>query len=564
DGVLISQSEDFICNSAYIPLGHIFENKQIPLKEALDTIKPLLENTTTSKVLHNAKYDIHVLKNYDINLDNVSMDTMLASYIDDPSNKHGLKHLAMQKFQYIMTEYEELAGKGKNQITLDKVEVDKVAEYACLDSGMTLKLANYYAAKLNEKDQELLYNMEIPLMHVLTYMERNGIGLDTDYLKELSIKLSESLEKLEGQIYEIANYPSKFNLNSPKQLGDVLFEHMGLPAKGKTKTKSGYSTSAKVLETLAKDYEIAQLILEYRHLAKLKSTYIDSLPKLINLNDKRIHTSFNQAITTTGRLSSSDPNLQNIPIRTELGNSIRKAFIPDKTKDNCLLAADYSQIELRFLADLSKEANLIEAFNNNVDVHSSTACKVFGVTLENVTKDMRRKAKAVNFGIIYGQTAYGLSEALDITPGEAKAFIQKYFETYPGVKEYMDKSVLEAHKKGYVVTKFGRKRFFANELGSSNRMIKEFAERAAINSPLQGSAADLIKIAMINLYKKLNELKLNSKMLLQVHDELVLEVPKNELDQVKELVKDCMENACQLSVPLLVDICVGDNWMEAK
>lgn len=564
NGTLISISEAFMCNSAYIPLGHLFDDRQIAIDEAIGIIKPLLEGDKVSKVLHNAKYDIHVLRNYGISLNNVSMDTMLASYIDDPANKHGLKSLAMQKFQYVMTEYQELAGKGKNQITLDKVEVEKVAQYANIDSSMTLKLANYYAGKLDDKQQDLLYNMEIPLMLVLVDMERAGIGLDTGYLKELSVQLAASIEKLEEQIYEVANYPTRFNINSPKQLGDVLFVHMGLPAKGKTKTKTGYSTSAKVLESLVKDHSIAELILEHRHLSKLKSTYIDSLPKLIDSKDHRIHTSFNQAITTTGRLSSSDPNLQNIPIRTELGNSIRKAFIPNKDKDNCLVAADYSQIELRFLADLSQEPNLVEAFNNNVDVHSSTACKVFGVSLEEVTKDMRRKAKAVNFGIIYGQTAYGLSEALGIAPKEAKLFIQKYFETYPMVKEYMDSSVQEAHRKGYVVTKFGRKRFFANELSSSNRMIREFAERAAINSPLQGSAADLIKIAMINLDDKLKELNLKTRMLLQVHDELVLEVPKNELEQVKELVKNYMENACQLSVPLVVDTCVGDNWMEAK
>lgn len=564
NGILISNNEEFMCNSAYIPLGHLFENDQIPIDDAVAIIKPLLEDTKVSKVLHNAKFDMHILQNYDIKLKNVSMDTMLASYIDDPANKHGLKSLVMQKFQFPMTEYEDLAGKGKNQITLDKVEVEKVAEYANLDSSMTLKLANYYANKLDEKQQDLLYNMEIPLMLVLINMERVGIGLDTAYLKELSVQLALSLEKLEEQIYEVANYPTKFNINSPKQLGDVLFVHMGLPAKGKTKTKTGYSTSASVLESLVKEHSIAGLILEHRHLSKLKSTYIDSLPRLIDNKDHRIHTSFNQAITTTGRLSSSDPNLQNIPIRTELGNSIRKAFVPDREKNNCLVAADYSQIELRFLADLSQEPNLIEAFNNNVDVHSSTACKVFGVSLDNVTKEMRRKAKAVNFGIIYGQTAYGLSEALNITPKEAKIFIEKYFQTYPRVKEYMDSSVQEAHRKGYVVTKFGRKRFFANELSSSNRMIREFAERAAINSPLQGSAADLIKIAMINLDKKLKELKLKSRMLLQVHDELVLEVPKEELEEVKQLVKDCMEKACELSVPLVVDTCVGDNWMEAK
>lgn len=563
NGKLICLNNDFECDSAYIPVWHK-NGKQINIDQALSLLKPVLESTKIAKVLHNAKYDLHVFKNYGLNVNNVICDTILASYIEDPAQKHGLKELVFQKFKYNMTEYTDLAGTGKKQVTLDKLDISTVADYASMDAAMTIRLAHYYASKLDETQQKLLYDMEMPLINILLEMERAGISLDKHFLTELSQKLSKSLDELEEQIYKETKYHTKFNINSPKQLGDVLFEHMGIETSTKTKTKSSFSTSAKVLESLAKKHHIAQLILEYRHLSKLKSTYVEALPKLINKKTGRLHTTFNQSVTTTGRLSSSDPNLQNIPIRTEIGNSIRKAFVACDKENYLLLSADYSQIELRFLADISHEPNLIEAFKNNKDIHTDTACKVFGIEPDKVTKEMRRQAKAVNFGIVYGQTAYGLSETLGITPKEAKAFIDKYFQTYPKVREYMDKSIQKAYQTGYVTTKFGRKRYLMNELNSKNRTIKEFAERAAINSPLQGSAADLIKLAMIKLDETIRAKNLKSIILLQVHDELVLEVPKEELETIKQIVKESMENVYNLSVPLLVDICCASNWMEAK
>lgn len=563
DNKLKVTKNSFYCNSAYIPVGHKLAD-QLPLEQIMSRLKPILEGNNKPKILHNAKYDIHVLMNYDIELNNVIFDTMLASYVDDSSERHGLKELAMRKFHYVMEEYTDIAGKGKNQVTLDNVDVDVVAKYASMDSAMTLKLAHYYANKLTSDQQELLYNMEMPLIKILVDMERTGIGLDTAYLKQFSKELSGSIGELEEKIYKLAKYSERFNLNSPKQLGIVLFDHMGIPAGPKTKTKAGFSTSAKVLENLAQKYEIAKLLLEHRQLTKLKTTYVDALPKLVNNKTNKIHTTFNQVVTTTGRLSSSDPNLQNIPIRTEIGNRMRKAFIPGDRENSCLFSADYSQIELRFLADICQEPNLVEAFKANKDIHTDTACRVFGISPDKVTKEMRRQAKAVNFGIIYGQTPFGLSESIGISPKEAKEFISKYFHTYPKVKEYMDLTIQKAHQYGYVTTKFGRKRYLDNDLKSSNRTIKEFAERAAINSPLQGSAADLIKLAMIDLYNKINSLNLKTKMLLQVHDELVLEVPKEELETIKDIAKNSMENVYQLSIPLVVDISTGKDWMEAK
>ncbi|MEW5821580.1 MAG: DNA polymerase I [Cyanobacteriota bacterium] len=555
--------DSFNCHAAYIPVGHTGDDN-IEIDSVLSLLKPVLEDSSIPKILQNAKYDIHVLLNYNVKLNNVIFDTMLASYIDDPSEKHGLKDMAFKKFKIQMTEYEDLCGTGKNQITMDKLEVEKVSGYANMDAAVTFQLAHYFANKFDEEQSKLLYEMELPLINVLVDMERAGIALDIEYLNEMRSELTKLLSNLEDKIYKEANYHQQFNINSPKQLGEILFEHMGIPAKGKTKTKSGYSTSAKVLESLAKKYRIAELILEYRHLSKLKSTYVDALPKLINNKTNRVHTTFNQTVTTTGRLSSSDPNLQNIPIRTEIGNRIRKAFVPGDREKSFLMAADYSQIELRFLADISQEPNLIEAFKQNKDIHADTACKVFGISHDKVTKEMRRQAKAVNFGLVYGQTAYGLSETIGITPKEAKEFIDKYFKTYPKVKEYMETRIVKSHQTGYVITKFGRKRFLMNDLSSKNKTIREFAERAAINSPLQGSAADLIKMAMISLWNQLNSGNYKTKLLLQVHDELVLEVPENEIEEMTVLVKNCMENASILSIPLVADVCIGNNWMEAK
>lgn len=542
--------------AVYVPVGHQ-EGEQLDINYVLDKIKPLIENKNISKILQNAKYEINVLKNYNINLDGLTLDTMLASYIKYPTYKHGLKQQGLTHLKYEMKSIDELIGKGKTATTMDKINISEAGKYACDDAWVTLELGKLYSKNLDTNQENILYDIEIPLVPVLADMERTGISIDTDYLKRLSNNIQANIEELESKIYELAG--EKFNINSPKQVGDIIFEKLNLSKKAKTKT--GYSTNAKILEALAPEHPIIQLLLEYRHLSKLKSTYVDALPALVNPKTGRIHTSFNQTITSTGRLSSSNPNLQNIPIRTELGNKIRAAFVPKDKENFLILSADYSQIELRLLAHFSEDPNLIAAFCDNKDIHTDTASKVFGVPIDKVTKDMRRKAKAVNFGIIYGQSSYGLAESLGITPSEAKKIIDKYFETYPKIKSYMNNTIAEAYNKGYVSTMYGRTRYLRDELSSRNKSIKEFAERAAINAPLQGTAADLIKLAMIRLHKKLENSE--SKMILQVHDELVLEVPKKELITVSNIVKEAMELDQPLIVPLVVDITSGSTWMEA-
>lgn len=560
DGKLSQNNSEAKTLTAYIPVGHK-EGEQLPIEDVLTELKPILEDSDIKKVLQNAKYEINVLKNYDIKLNGIVFDTMLASYVKDPTFRHGLKQQALTFLKFQMKDIEELIGKGKSAITMDLVKIQEAADYACADAFATLELGKFYIKNLDESQNNILYDIEFPLVSILADVERNGVSIDTDYLKELSDELEKSLAIIEAKIYEQAG--QIFNVNSPKQVGDILFEKMQIPAKGKTKTKTGYSTSAKVLESLAKDYPITGYLLEQRHLAKIKSTYIDALPLLISEKDNRIHTSFNQTVTTTGRLSSSNPNLQNIPIRTEVGNRIRAAFVPKDKENSVIISADYSQIELRLLAHFSKDPTLTEAFINDIDVHTSTASKVFGVPLDEVTKEMRRKAKAVNFGIIYGQTSYGLSESIGITPGEAKEFIAKYFETYPKIKEYMEETKELAHKNGYVETLYGRKRYLGDDLSSRNRMIREFAERAAINAPLQGTAADLIKIAMIHLDKNLKKSNTQAKMILQVHDELILEVAKQDVQKVSEIIKTSMELGQPLDVPLTIDIQSGPSWMES-
>lgn len=542
----------------YIPVGHDM-GIQLDLKYVLDSLKPIFENKKKYKILQNAKYEINILNRYDIELQGIVMDTMLASYVKDSSRKHGLKAQAFSLLGLEMQNIEELIGKGKMAVTMNKISIEEAGLYACYDSFATLELGKYYVENLDEKLFELMNEIELPLVDVLSYMERIGVFVDKNYLAELSDETKRNLEIVEAKIYKEAG--QIFNINSPKQVGDILFEKMMLPLGKKTKT--GYSTDSKVLETLAKDYKIAKLILEQRHLAKIKSTYLDALPELISKNDGRIHTSFNQAVTTTGRLSSSNPNLQNIPIRTELGNRIRRAFAA-QNEDDLIISADYSQIELRLLAHFSGDEKLKEAFLNKIDIHSATAASVFDVPIEEVTKEMRYKAKAVNFGIIYGQTSYGLSTAIDITPAEAKIFIEKYFATYPKIKQYLDETVTLAHKQGYIETMFGRRRYLGEELQSRNRMIREFAERAATNTPLQGTAADLIKLAMIEVYKKLKESNMQSKLVLQVHDELVLEVKKSELEQVCAIVKEAMELSQPLDVPLEIDFQISKTWMESE
>lgn len=544
----------------YLPLAHS-EGEQLDVNFVFNKLKDILQDENIYKVLQNAKYEINLLKSYDIELNGMVFDTMLASYTKNPTYKHGLKAQALAYLKYRMTEIEELIGKGKNAITMDKVSIEKSADYACADAKSTLELCGYYSNHIDEDQTKLLYDIEFPLIPVLADMERVGVKIDVEYLKAFSNELQSSIKNIEDQIFKQAG--ECLNINSPKQVGDMLFEKMKLPSKGKTKTKTGYSTSAAVLELLAKDYPIAGLLLEHRHLSKLKSTYIDALPEIIEPKTGRVHTSFNQTVTSTGRLSSSNPNLQNIPIKTEIGNRIRAAFVPEDRENSVIFSADYSQIELRLLAHFSKDENLTAAFCDNRDIHTDTASKVFGVSIKEVTKDMRREAKAVNFGIIYGQTTYGLATSLDIPPGEAKKIIEKYFETYPRIKEYMQSTIKSAYETGYVKTLYGRKRDMRDDLSSRNKSVREFAERAAINAPLQGTAADLIKLSMIRLYNELKKSKFKAKMILQVHDELVLEIPKNELVEVGELVKSCMELDQPLSVPLVVDMASGQSWMEA-
>ncbi len=544
--------------SFYIPVFHKV-GEQLDMDYVLENLKPVFENPSIYKTFQNAKYEINTLLKYGINLQGIIFDTMLASYINDPSRKHGLKVQAAENLDYFMTEIDELIGKGKNQITMDNVSIEECSDYACDDAFVTLELTRYWQKKLDDEGKKLLYDIEVPTSLVLAKMEAQGVSLDTGYLSVLSKELDENLKDIETKIYAIAG--ESFNINSPKQVAAILFEKMGIEHKTKKRGAQKFSTDAKVLEELAKDHEIARCLLQYRQYTKIKSTYVDALPDLISPVDGKIHTSYNQTVTVTGRLSSSNPNLQNIPVRTKLGSRIRKAFVPENKTSQVLLSADYSQIELRLLAHCSGDENLIQAFNSGEDVHAQTAAKVFDVPLSEVTKEMRSRAKAVNFGIIYGQTRWGLASSLGISNEEAQEFIDKYFLTYPKVKEYMENSIQEAYRNGYARTLYGRKRYLLDELMSSNRNIKEFAQRAAINTPLQGTASDLIKLAMIDFEKKLRDNKLKSKMIMQVHDELIVETFKDELNEVQHLVKQAMELNQPFKVPLVVDIEYGSTWM---
>ena len=562
DGTVTFTDKDGQTKSFYIPVFHKV-GEQLEMDYVLNRIKPIFENPNIYKTFQNAKYEINTLLKYDIHFKGIIFDTMLASYVNDPSRKHGLKIQSAENLDYFMTEIDELIGKGKNQITMDDVSIEDCSKYACDDAFVTLELTRYWCQKLDEESKKLLYDIEVPVSLVLAKMEAQGVTLDTEYLSEYSTELKQKLIEMEEQIYALAG--ENFNINSPKQVATILFEKLGIEHKTKKRgSAQKFSTDAKVLEELAKDHEIARCLLNYRHYAKMKTTYVDSLPELISPVDGKIHTSYNQTITVTGRLSSSNPNLQNIPIRTKLGNRIRKAFIPENKMSQLLLSADYSQIELRLLAHCSGDENLIQAFKTGEDIHAQTAAKVFDVPLNEVTKEMRSKAKAVNFGIIYGQTRWGLASSLGISNEEAQTFIDKYFLTYPKVKEYMNNCIQDAYRYGFAKTMYGRKRYLLDELMSSNRNIKDFAQRAAINTPLQGAASDLIKMAMIDLDKKITSNKFKSKMIMQVHDELILEAYKDELDEIKKIVTECMELNQPLSVPLVVDIACGETWMEAE
>lgn len=546
--------------SFYIPLDH--DGATLPVDDVLSLLRPVFENEKITKTIYDIKNEINLLKKYDITLKGSLFDTMLASYVNDPSRKHDLKSQSLQHLEIIIKEWIDVVGKGKSKVLFNTIDTETASKYACNNVFANLELTKFWTQKLKTEDMKLLKEIEIPSAVVLAEMEFNGVSLDVQYLEDLSDELNGKLEKIEDKIFAIAG--ETFNVNSPRQVGQILFEKLGLKPHGKKRGAQNFSTDAKVLTELAQDFNIAKYLLEQRQCSKLKTTYVDALPFLVSKSDRKIHTHYNQTITVTGRLSSSNPNLQNIPIKTELGNRIRKAFVPSDRENQLLLSADYSQIELRLLAHVSGDKTLIEAFRADIDVHAQTASKIFDVPVQDVTKSMRSKAKAVNFGIVYGQTRYGLASAINITPQEAQLFIDKYFQHYPGVQKYMEKAVSDAYQNGYAQTIYGRKRYLLDELMSSNHQIKEFAQRAAINSPLQGAAADIIKMAMIELYKKLKNGNYRSKLIMQVHDELILEVYKDELEEVKKLVVEAMELGQPFKVPLEVDVEIGTNWMDGE
>ena len=556
-GISISIEKD---EGFYIPVSHRYLGAPEQLKKewVLNQLKQLLEDDKIKKIGQNIKYEIIVFKNHGINLSGISFDTMVASYLLNPNKySHGLNNIALEYLNHIMTTYKDVTGSGKGQKNFSEVDIETATNYSCEDAEITYQLAKLLGPMLKEQGLErLFYDVEVPLTSVLARIEMNGVKVDTDFLSSLSKEVDAQLNDIVKRIYSLAG--GEFNINSPKQLSEVLFTRLGLkPVK---KTKTGHSTDEEVLTTLAKEHALPKELLDYRQLTKLKSTYIDALPRMVHPKTKRIHTSLNQTVTSTGRLSSSEPNLQNIPIRTELGKRIREAFVAEEGK--MLLSADYSQIELRILAHLSGDEVLIDAFKRDEDVHTRTAMELFGAAPDKVDSNMRRFAKTVNFGIVYGMSPYGLSSDLGIPVDEAKAYIDNYFVHYKGVKEFINKTISEAKEKGYVTTMLNRKRYIP-ELVSANGATRNFGERMAVNTPIQGSAADLIKMAMINIDKRLDKERLKSMMILQVHDELVFETPESELEIIKELVKKEMENVMPMSVPIKVDIGTGKNWSEA-
>ncbi len=543
----------------YIPVGHVCLEpvEQLPLEHVISRLKPFLEDATLAKSAHNGKYDMVVLAENGISVENLSFDTMVAAYLLGEKSM-GLKALVFGRLGIEMTPITELIGSGAKQLCISQCEISRTGDYACADADMTGRLTELLAPELHEQELWRLFSeVEMPLVPVLVRMERNGVALNTDLLRDMSHRLGERLLKIEAGIYNNAGH--RFNINSPQQLGPVLFEELKLPPAKKRKT--GYSTEASVLEELRGVHPIIEQILEYRQLSKLKSTYIDALPGLVNPKTSRVHTSFNQTRTATGRLSSSDPNLQNIPIRGELGIEIRQAFVA--AAGSYLLSGDYSQIDLRVLAHLSQDPGLLEIFRQDGDIHTATAVRLLGVAANRVTSDMRRLAKTVNFGVIYGMSGYGLEQATELSREEAEQFITSYFEKYPDVKKYLEDTKRQAREVGYVQTILGRRRAIP-EIHSSNRILREAAERMAINMPVQGTSADIIKVAMVRLDREMAQRKLKSKLLLQVHDELIFEVPEDELGEMKKLVSRVMSAALELSVPVKVEIKTGKNWGEME
>ena len=541
----------------YLPI----KNNKSAHEKSFEILRPFFESTEIIKVGHNIKFDIQVLHKYNVKVSSPIYDTMVAHYLINPDMRHNLDTLSESYLNYSPISIESLIGKkGKNQISMRDVSIDKITDYASEDADITLQLKSIFDKEIEVNNlSKIFYDIEIPMINVLSEMETEGIKIDTSYLEKLDKEFEEDLEKLKKEIFKKSG--EEFNLNSPKQLGEILFDKLKLVSKPK-KTKTGqYSTSEEVLSSLANDHKIIEDILEWRSLDKLQNTYVKSLPNEVSSLTNRVHSSFNQTVTTTGRLSSNNPNLQNIPIRTANGQKIRRAFIP-RGSDYILMAADYSQIELRVIASMSNEENMIDAFVNNQDIHTMTASKIYNVDPENVTREQRGNAKTVNFGIIYGVSAFGLSQQTDLNRSESKVMIDNYFLNYPGLKKYMSDQIDFARNNGYVETIMGRRRYLQN-INSQNNMLRSSSERNAINAPIQGSAADIIKIAMININSELKKQSLKSKMLLQVHDELVFDVHKSEKDQIKDIVKTTMESAVKLKVPLKIDLEFGKNWLEA-
>lgn len=547
--------------AAYVPLGHTYPGApdQLQAKAVLDRLGKVLGDEKVEKVGQNLKYDLIVLRRHGSDIQGIGFDTMIASYLVDPSRRHhNLDALARDLLGHRTISYEEIAGSGAKQVTLDSVEVETVSRYAAEDAEVALRLRGVLAPRLEESELEELYEtMELPLLPILAGMEMAGIKVDKGFLRKMSTDIQKDLDRLQAEIHEAAGV--EFNINSPKQLGEVLFERLELKSRRKTAKSKAKSTSQEVLEALAAEHPLPAKVLRYRSLSKLKGTYLDALPLLINPETGRVHTSFNQTVAATGRLSSTEPNLQNIPARTELGRRIRGAFVPD---EGCaFLSADYSQVELRVLAHLADDPDMQDAFRKGEDIHRRTAAQIFGVLPEMVTDDMRRQAKTINFGVLYGMGPVRLARELTIPRKQAAEFIEQYFDRFPRVKEYIDGTIEGLQRDGFVTTLFNRRRYFP-EIGTNDRMAVQQALRAAVNTTIQGTAADIIKRAMIAVDRELARKKLRSRMLVQVHDELLLEVPEDEMETAGKLVKECMEGACELSTRLEVDMKTGRSWQE--
>jgi DNA polymerase-1 len=543
----------------YIPVGHkgLASKDQIPNDKVLEKLKPILQDKNMKKTGQNIKYDYIVLHRAGINMQNVAFDTMVASYLLNPRRRHNLNDLALEHLHHKMLTYEDVCGKGKSQICFSEVDLDTALHYSGEDADVTLRLEKLFAPRLKENDLvELFEEVEMPLVTVLAGMEMNGVKIDAELMKDISSELAGRAEEQRQEIYRLAG--EEFNIDSPKQLQEILFDKLKLPRRKKTKT--GYSTRMDVLTDLASEHPLPRRILEYRTLSKLRSTYTDALPRMVNKDTGRVHTSFNQTVTATGRLSSSEPNLQNIPIRTPEGRRIREAFIAEG--DNLILSSDYSQVELRLLAHISDDETLLEAFARGEDIHARTAAEVLGVAPELVTPEMRRQAKVINFGITYGMSEFGLSQELGISRKQARIYIDQYFRRYPGVHRYIQETIEKARKDGYITTIMGRRCFFP-DIKSKNPNVRKFAEREAVNAPMQGSAADIIKKAMVKIDRELEKRSLKSRMIMQVHDELVFEVPPDELDELKAIVRKEMETVVELNAYLKVDMNAAKNWAEA-